>query len=84
MNNPSGFDSDIVDSNVNYAIAKDGKLYKYETSTGGFALYFTPSSPLPTYNRTSITVYSDRIFINATTTTSVWLYAYLIESSGLT
>ena len=28
MNNTSGFDSEIVDSNVNYAIAKDGKLYK--------------------------------------------------------
>ena len=84
MNNPSGFNSEIVDSSVTYAIGNDGNLYKYSNSTNNFALFYTPPSPLPTNNKTSITVHSDRIFINSTSTTSVWLYAYLIESSGLT
>ena len=71
MNNPSGFNSEIVDSNVSYAIGNDGNLYKYDYSTNNFALFYTPSSPFPTNNKTSITVYSDRIFINSTSTTSV-------------
>ena len=82
MSNSANITSNIVDSNVQYAIGNDGKLYKYNNNAGEFYLYFTPPSSFPTSPDTDIIVYSNRILINSTTMTSVQLYAYLVESSG--
>ena len=91
MNNSASLKAQ--DSSFDYAIASDGSIHKFSPSSSGFAPYFTPASPFPTLGAVSITVYSDRIFINSTESTNssylygsnssnVSVFAYLIEASG--
>ena len=93
------------DLSFEYAVSSNGSLYKFSPSTETFAPYFTPASPLPTQGEISISVYSNRIFVNATelvnpnssnsssyysysyntqaNATKVSLFAFLVESSGV-
>ena len=58
------------DLSFEYAVSSDGNLYKFNLSAESFVLYFTPASPLPTQGEISISVYSNRIFINSTELTN--------------
>ena len=93
MTNPAAFDALALDKDLDYAVSSDGKLYKFNSTTNGFDLYYTPA-PLfeisaNSTNKTdppTITRYLDRLVINGGNftgaTTLLWIRAYIIEANN--
>ena len=65
---------------MDYAIGADDAVYKYDVNTGGYDLMhnFTQALPLGL----DISVHQDRLVLNGTSSTSVWVQAYSIDGSG--
>ena len=76
----SSFAARSEDSSFTFAIANDGKLYKYDTTYSTFTHYFTPPILFPTDSH--INYYQNRLIINSTSQISATVYAY--DVSGTT
>ena len=70
------------DKNLDF-VAADGSLYKYDISTNGYTLNFTPIDPFVFYNSTqkSLNHYNDRLIITGRSNNysiGIWIQAYAI------
>ena len=69
MNNPAGFKAHTTDDSLSYAVATDGKIYRFDNSSNAFVAAYSPTVPFPV--NSSIHVYQNRMVVDTSDSENV-------------